>query len=485
MTTDFNYEHYLQPEQIEATRVALLSSFERYFKFMFYVVNEKPVLFKPFHKKLCKALDRIAKGKNEKRNLAINVPVGAGKSLVTEYWISWCFARSVNNAFVYTSYNNDLIIKLSEETRDICNHPNWVRLFGGRLKLGDASKTKWSFQNSANRTGLTARPMGGALTGLDCGNPNIEGFSGALVIDDPVDAVDGMRYPRTREECVMYYDDKLTTRRRTPTTPTVLIMQRLHKEDLTGWIKANEPEEWEFLEIPAIDEEGESFWPERYPVAELEKIKNINPYKFYAQYQQNPINAGGEVIKPEWFNYYTEINGRPDRVFITADTAQKIKEHNDYSVFMAWAVKDKKLHLLDMMRGKWEAHDLLNVATSFYNKYQLYNECWCHGVYIEDKASGTGLIQQLRNNGGMPIIGVPRVAGQDKLTRVEAGIPFLYQGDVLLPMNEQYGQNPALLSECASFQRDDSHSHDDMVDTLMDGIAIGLGNSSVSILDAI
>ena len=478
----FDYEKHITPEKIDGTRVALLASFERYLKFMFHTINDKPVLFKPFHRDICKKLDDIAKGKNKKRNLLINLPVGAGKSLIIEYFISWCFARNTSNAFVYTSYNNDLILKLSQETKEICEHPVWTQIFDATLKMDNKSKAQWAFEGSVNRTGLNAKAMGAGITGLDAGNPNVDGYSGALIIDDPIDAVAGMRYPRTREECVMFYDDKLATRRRTPTTCTILIMQRLHKEDLAGWLLDKEPDEWDVLLIPAV-KNGVSFWEERYPMEEMNKIKEINPYKYQAQYQQDPINAGGEVIKPEWFRYYDTLPEDLDRVFITADTAQKVKEHNDYSVFMVWATAQGKLYLIDMYRGKWEAPQLLEMAKTIYRRHSKVRERFCHGFYIEDKASGTGLIQQLQTEGGIPIVPVPRAT--DKLTRVEDGLSFIYQGDVLLPVSEDYGNNGAILSECASFSRDDSHSHDDIIDTLMDGIKIGLHSGGISILDVI
>lgn len=478
-------DKYLKPERVAATRVALLNSFSRYLKFMFLRINDKEIMYEGFHDVVCSKLENIAKQKNEKRNLALNVPIGCGKSLLVEYWISWCFARNINNAFVYTSYNNDLIMRLSKETREICGHPDWQLIFGQSLMHDDKSKAQWSFENSANRTGLNARPIGGAITGLDAGNPSVNGFSGALIIDDPVDAVNGARYERTRHECIQYYDDKLATRRRTPDTPTILIMQRIHKEDLSGWVERTESDDWDIVKVPALKEDGTSFWEDRYPVAELEKIRAQNPYKFQAQYQQNPINAGGNVIKGEWFQFYDELPEKLDRVFITADTAQKIKEHNDYSVMCCWATSGSNLYLVDFIRGKWEAYDLQKNAKAFFNKNRMVNGCFCHGMYIEDKASGTGLIQSLQNEGSMPVIGVPRVAGQDKLTRVEDSVSFIYAGQVHLPVAYEYGSNPDIIAECESFQRDNSHSHDDIVDNLTDAIKIGLAGDSVSILDVI
>ena len=475
-------EKWLKPENIQSTRLLLLGSFEHYFKFMFTAINLKKPMFEPFHKEISFKLENIAKGKNKKRNLFIAQPVGSGKSLLVEYYISWCFARNINNAFVYTSYNNELILKLSKETREICQSETWQELFRFELKLDDKSKSKWSFEGSINRTGLSACPIGGSITGLDAGNPNMESlFSGALIIDDPADAVDCMRYARTRQETILFYNDKLATRRRTPTTPTILIAQRLHKEDLIGWILENEPEEWDSIVIPAM-QNGKSFWEKRYPLEELEKIKRVNPYKFNAQYQQNPISAGGSVIKSEWFKFYQQIPEKIDKIFITADTAQKVKEHNDFTVFAVWCVFDSKLYLIDMLRGKFEAPELLRNAEALYLKYKIYKNKHCTGFYIEDKASGTGLIQQLKRK-GVNVVAVPRAT--DKLTRVEDGLSFIEAGEVLLPIDKNYSFNKEVLAETESFTRDDSHSHDDIVDNIMDAINIGLAKKTIGILDVI
>ena len=294
---EVDLDKYCTPEKIQSTRAVLFSNFIKYFAFMFYAVNGTHVFLKPFHYQIADALMKFAFGLNTKRNLMIVVPVGAGKSLIVQYFISWCFALYRDVAFIYTSHSDDLITKLSKETKEICENPYWIKIFKWELKKDAKSKVNWSFEDAKNRTGLTAKAIGSGITGLDAGNPNVtnkinigdvvEGlvrkvFSGALIIDDPVD-VSKVRHPAARKDCIYNYDDKLTTRRRTPDTPTILIQQRLHKEDLAGWALNTEPEDWETVIIKAIDDEGESFWPERYPVDELLKIKKNNPEKYAAQ----------------------------------------------------------------------------------------------------------------------------------------------------------------------------------------------------------
>lgn len=479
------YDNFIEDvlSNSEIIQSACKKDFEFYLTTIFYVINGSKFFLKPFHLKVIKALQTLVNGENTKRNLALCLPVGSGKSLITEYFITWCFARTVNNTFCYTSNSDRLINKLSKECKDIIENPYWQALFNHPLKKDDRQRVNFSFDGAKNRTGLTAGTTGGAITGLDAGNPNIEGFSGALIIDDPLDAGNA-RYEKSRDEVVTFYDEKLSTRRRTPTTPTILIMQRLHLDDLVGWIEKNEPEEWEILKVPALDEDGNSFWAERYPVEELEKIRRINNFKFQSQYQQDPIASGGAVIKTEWFKYYpANITYEYKRIFITADTAQKIKEHNDYSVFMVWGVtKFGKLHLLDEIRGKWEAPDLKRQVKILWNRWSKgIGNTPCSGLYIEDKASGTGLIQEIKRECAIPVL--PLQADKDKLTRLEAVLAHVEAGNVELPNNPE--QNKDLLNECEAFTRDDSHSHDDQVDTLVYGIMVGLSKLQVSILEVL
>ena len=105
----------------------------------------------------------------------------------------------------------------------------------------------------------------------------------------------------------------------------------------------------------------------------------------------------------------------------------------------------------------------------------------CNGLYIEDKASGIGLIQSLKSKYGIPVFGVK--ADTDKLTKVENILPYIEAGNVLLPESETYAFNPELLNECEAFSRDMSHIHDDQVDSLAYLVQEALAKTEVSILD--
>lgn len=145
---------------------------------MFFLINRTEFTFKPFHDKVIQKLQDIADCKNVKKNLLLNLPVGAGKSILTEFFITWTFARNPSIKHLYVSHSELLITKLSRETLELIESPYWQSLFGH--ELDQKSSTQYNFIDAGTRSGMTAAPIGSALTGIDCSNPAIRGFSGAL-----------------------------------------------------------------------------------------------------------------------------------------------------------------------------------------------------------------------------------------------------------------------------------------------------------------
>lgn len=276
-------------------------------------------------------------------------------------------------------------------------------------------------------------------------------------------------------------------------SPIVLIMQRIGLEDLTGYILENESDNWDLIKIPALNEEtGKALWEERISAAELLKIKEATPHVYYGMYQQEPIVLGGSVIKTSWFRYYsTKEHYDYQYTFITSDTAQKKGEANDFTVFCFWGKTfDNKLHLLDMVRGKFEADELRQQVKLCWEKWRQF-ETPPYGFYIEDRSSGIGVLQELKKTDPIPLIPISRArfkndqggtVAADKFSRVMTMNPYLVNGWVYLPNSEKDVISSPLLAECAAFRADLGHKHDDMVDCLADGVDIAFGASGVSSL---
>ena len=296
------------------------------------------------------------------------------------------------------------------------------------------------------------------------------------------------------QNSIDYYLNTLKSRANNQArTPFILIMQRLALEDLAGYIIENEKEDWDIIKIPALNEEtGEALWEEKFSAKDLLKLKKLSPFVYYGQYQQEPIVVGGSVFKTEWFKYYNpEQFYEYQCSFITSDTAQKKAEHNDYTVFSWWGkTVDNKLHLLDMLWGKFDAHELKQQVKLFWEKCcNDKRAVQPYAFYIEEKGSGIGVIQELVKTYPLPLLPIMRNrykndkgmwVSMDKFSRAMTTIPYIANGWVYLPKDEKCDISNVLLAEAAAFKADLTHKHDDKIDTLCDAVEIAFGASSIS-----
>jgi predicted phage terminase large subunit-like protein len=233
-------------------------------------------------------------------------------------------------------------------------------------------------------------------------------------------------------------------------------------------------EDWDVVRFPAIAEEdetwevetlwgpryftrrrGEALHPEREPPEMLEQIRRtIGEYNFAGQYQQAPSPQGGGMVKSAWFRSYA-VNERPDkfdRVVQSWDTANKASELSDFSVCTSWGIKDKDLYLLHVLRKRMEYPELKRAVREQCQAFEA------SVVLIEDKASGTQLIQELIHEG---LHAVTRYQPQsDKVMRMHAQTAMIENGFVHLPKEAAWLAE--YLHELTAFPRG---RHDDQVDS--------------------
>ena len=272
-------------EELGILKLACERSLKTYIKVMHYYNVGCSFTFKHFHNDIISHLENLVNYKTTK-NLLINMPVGFGKTALIEYFISWCFARNKDYTFLYTSYSDDLVTKHSSEIMEQMKSETYSTFWQYDFKKSKKSKSNWSIEGSTGRSGLTAGAMGGTITGLDAGNRALEGFCGAMIIDDPLKATD-IIFETKRQDCIYKYNSALKTRLRRSDVPIILIMQRLQEDDLSGWILDNEPDKWDVVKIRALEDE-KSIWEETVSTAELLDKRNKTPFIFYSQYQQEP-----------------------------------------------------------------------------------------------------------------------------------------------------------------------------------------------------
>jgi predicted phage terminase large subunit-like protein len=465
------------------------------------------------HVLLAEEIERVISG--ETQNLVVNVPPGSSKTeMVVINLIARGLAKNPRARFLHIAGGDDLALLNSQTAKEMVQSDEFQASWA--LPVADDAKAKkrWNVVVDGKKAGgVYAVSLGGQITGFRAGHMD-DGWQGAIIIDDPLKPEDAYSKPK-RTAANRRLLSTVKSRKANPRTPIIVIMQRLAEQDVSGFIAAgNLPGEWRHVVIPALiddayvanlpehiremvdsgerDEKGRfSYWPYKEPLADLLAMEKgagadqdgakVSRYVFNAQYQQRPTALGGDIIKTDGFGRWKALPRLKVRK-IYVDTAQKTKERNDFSVFLlAGLGDDGKLYLLDLLRGKWEAPKLRRNAFDFWAKHKTYDHkvgAPLRKMMIEDKASGTGLIQDIASGeagkGRIPVEGVQRSI--DKLTRVMDVVSYIDSGYVLLP--EEADWVSAFLAECEAFTADDTHEHDDQVDALADAINDLLANAS-------
>lgn len=456
---------YLLKEPTKA-KYLLCSSLEYFISIFHYLTTNQEFQIKDFHKELISKLEDIVFKKQ--RNLLVQMSPRAGKSEIINYFICWTYAINPFCNNIVTCYSDDLVGKFSKKMKNIIDTDLYQKVFGIKLSNDTKSVGLWKLLGGGETRAIS---INGSITGFGCGIKGDE-YGGALIIDDPMKAGEA-RSEVIRQKVIDNYNQTLRSRlNNLELTPTIIIMQRLHKYDLAGYIeeeiKANRIKNWDIIKIPAIKEDGSSFWEEVYPIQTLEEMREQDPYTFNAQYMQNPISEGRnffsndmeeEVMLPKEFDYS----------YITADTAYKDGEDNDYTVFSCFGVADKKLYLVDILRDKIQAKDIENRVIPFIKKNTSYG---FEGCYIEPKGHGIYLNQALPNKN----IVMPREEDVEaffkdrrlsKVERANAVMPFFTNNKMYINSDLSRSIKNEVIDELINFP---DGLHDDIVDTIVDGI---------------
>lgn len=421
-------------------------------------------LINNWHQKaICDKLEKVVIG--DITRLIINIPPRSGKTeLAVISFISWCMGNFPDSEFIHASYSKRLATTNTYAVRAIMQNETFSDIFS-HTSLSTDSKAKDEFRTSQGGI-VYAAGADGTITGYGAGKMR-SSFGGAIVIDDPHKAGEASS-DTMRNNVKDWFATTIESRKNNPTTPIIVIMQRLHEDDLSGWLSSGgNGEEWDVLKVPALDANDKSFWPEQFTNDSLLRMSTSNSYVFAGQYMQEPAPIGGGIFKSKWWQYY-DIEPDFEYRMIYADTAQKTGEENDYSVLQCWGIKSKKVYLVDQVRGKWEAPQLLTTAVAFYNKHKAASNSNLRAMKIEDKASGTGLIQQMRQK-GLVVQGIQR--SKDKVTRGYDASPQVEVGNVFLPSLAPFLSD--LIYELELFP---NGKHDDQVDPLIDAIDDNLNN---------
>jgi predicted phage terminase large subunit-like protein len=214
---------------------------------------------------------------------------------------------------------------------------------------------------------------------------------------------------------------------------------------------------------------GSPLWAFKQDLPKLRVIEEGDKYTFSSQYQQNPSPLGGGMFKDAYWKYYDVLPPDIDMYRIYGDTAQKTKERNDFSVFQLWArSRSKGIFLVDQFRGKWEAPELESKLVEFWNKHKptQFKPFGAQVVKIEDKSSGSSLIQSIKKDYFIPVEPIQR--NTDKVLRAMGVVKYFAAGYIHLPKNADFTFD--YKEEFRKFTPLMTHKHDDQIDPTMDAV---------------
>lgn len=431
-------------------------------------------------------------------SLLITMPPRHAKSfLATIMFPVYYLAKRPNRNVLSTSYNQDLAKTFGRQVRDLAREPLVSQSFPD-FGMSDESRAVDDWRTTANGT-YFATGLAGSTTGR---------AATLLLLDDPIKAREEADSAITRNKTWSYYLSALSTRKQPEPDGAppieIVILTRWHPDDVAGRIMETEDwreGRWKHINFPAIREtlgekrsvlelppddprhippgklstvapgkrfyrvtEEAALWPERFPLEDLKRRQRLDPREFAALYQQSPYIRGGNLIKAAWWRTYDRSKSTSfNTVIIVADTAFKKTEQADFSVLMVLAMDALgDIFIIDVIREKLDFPELKRRCISLNT---LWRGKGLRGLYIEDKASGQSLVQELKSASGLAVL--PYKVSNDKVTRVNAVTPLIEGGRVFVPESAPWLD--AFMDECQSFP---SGKHDDQVDALSMGLDI-------------
>lgn len=488
----------MTPAEKLAIKAISTHSFEGFLRVWFQLSQGERYIPNWHHKYLCRIIDEIIAG--DRKDTIINIAPGSGKTEIASIHFpaySMVKLKKVRNLNI--SFADSLVKRNSKRVRDLIKSTEFQELFP--CKFGTCKDDELQVLDESGRVRFESisKAAGGQITGAR-GGYITDSYSGAVLLDDfdkPADMLSSVFRANNHVMLKNTIRSRRASSVKGKATPIISIQQRLHVNDSTWFMMdGGMGISFDLIKIPAlvtedyvetlpdwikqqfiddvlsseyIERDGVkyySYFPGKESVHDLVAMWDSDSYTFLSQYQQEPVALGGNMVDVDWFVRYGADNRPPlkyDYRFITADTALTTKSYSDFSVFQLWGVKDRKIYLLDMVRGKYEAPELQDELLKLEERARATSKTdgILRKIIIEKKASGIGLIQSASRIMRTPI--EPFIPDTDKVTRVLSAMPQIRAGNVCIPTDAPW--LTSFLSEFSAFTADMSHKHDDIVDT--------------------
>lgn len=419
----------------------------------------------------------------------LGIAPGYSKSTMCCFWVAWTMARHPDSKYLYISHSKKLSTKHTGTIRDIICLKEYGELFGVYLKNDSRGR---EFFTTTDGGEVAAFGLQGGATGRDGGMPMLDRFSGAIIVDDAHTA-DDVTSDAMRENAIDIFKGTVLPRKRGINVPIIMIAQRLREMDLPDWVLGT-PENgyvggdgyvWDRLMLQSLDANDNALYPEKDTKEALIRMREYDPYNFWAQHQQNPQPPGGSLFKRD---YFETLEIEPDYLctFITADTAETEKNYNDASAFSFWGLY--KIKAGDIDTGMYALHwincwEIRVEPAELEGKFiDFWARCLMHKVkpafaIIEEESTGVTLVSSLRKMPGLQVRGIKRKRNKngDPITKSSRFIAMQHhvnRRQITLPFGDAHTEN--CITHMSKITANDSHAFDDICDTAYDAVKVAL-----------
>ncbi len=412
-------------------------SYYEFFKKAFEVLNQGEEYKDNWHieylcNRLQKEFERINNRIPRKKDIIINIPFRAAKSLiVTIVWPVWCWLNNSRMKFICTSFSGSLALEHAQKSRALINSIWFQELFGDRI----------IFEDDQQALGMYATKEGGFRKSIGTGG-QITGSGSDIIICDDILNPKMAASEVERQNAIDFYNTTLYSRLNNPSLGVrVIVMQRLSELDLSGHLLETSPEKHDHICIPAeipLKDNNISppelikyyidglFMPNRFTREVLADYRvRLGSAAASGQLQQNPQPEGGNIVQGSWFDIVDPLtlerdyNENPIKFYL--DTAETEKQDGDYSAICAAFKKGNFVYIANVQKVKKEFHDLCKFIPKFTSENQYSPNS---SIKVEPKSSGKSVVSQLRATTQLNIVEMESPK-DDKMTRLKSITPML------------------------------------------------------------
>lgn len=386
--------------------VLLKLGFSDWFRYLFRVIEGTPFIVEPIHNDLFDAFNRICELKAKRIN--INIPPRSGKTTLAKWLCVYALTINPKSNIIYTSYSQSLVADIAASIKNILEHPIYKAMFPNQIIYEEETnkpiddfwleylkketgKNTYSTKKIITSKGGTCifSSLGSQITGYGVGIRNCKTFCGLMVIDD-ANKPDDVYYEKLRYKVHRYYEETLLSRFNSD-APIVNIQQRLHIDDLSGFLQKNY--KYETLKKPLLLN-GVCQLPTQYNAERIKEIQT-NELMFLSQYQQEPTEWINDAFKGvQW--------ATDEETKLIYNGISHTDKGFDGSDGTAFTIGNEKNGIIYLFGKLWQKHidDCLNDMSFFRQQYKSgtnYTEKNDDKGYMGRNYPNTAIYQETMN----------------------------------------------------------------------------------------